>query len=236
MNSSQQTEIQKLKTENSSLANDFGSKTNPNFEISEKIENEIFASQNLLKEYEAVILALEKNLQAAHCENSEKTEKIETLELEFSEARGTAKLDQVMLKTSEHEKNDLQASLRSIQKIWEDKQQEFEQNEIYCQEAITDFEQQIFELEGQKKSIGLDRKAGLQKIETLQGEIQNLNMALGDARGRVQELTDNVAMLDRSASEWVTFRYLKKIERRPEFREIEIQTRKFGPASEIREG
>jgi hypothetical protein len=28
----------------------------------------------------------------------------------------------------------------------------------------------------------------------------------------------------------------KKIERRAEFREIEIDTRKFGPASEIREG
>lgn len=141
------------------MANDFGSKTNPNYEISEKIENEIIASQNLLKEYEAVILALENNLQAAHCENSEKTE---SLELELSEARGAAKLNQVILKTLEQEKNDLQASLRSIQKIWEDKQQEFEQNEIYCQEAITDFEQQIFELEGQKKSIGLDRKAGLQ--------------------------------------------------------------------------
>lgn len=136
-----------------------------NVEISVKDKNESSALENLLKDYEAVVLFSEtklaeadRTIQTAHFENSDKTDKIESLRLELSEAT----LDLQTLATLETEKADLTISLGNIQKIWEDKQKEFEQNEIYCQEAIADFEKRIIDLEGQKNSIDLDRKIGLQ--------------------------------------------------------------------------
>ena len=227
-NFGQQTQIQTLQTENSTLAN---------VEISVKDKNESSALENLLKDYEAVVLFSEtklaeadRTIQTAHFENSDKTDKIESLRLELSEAT----LDLQTLATLETEKADLTISLGNIQKIWEDKQKEFEQNEIYCQEAIADFEKRIIDLEGQKNSIDLDRKIGLQQIETLQGEIHNLDTALEEARGKEKEQTANVELSQRADSVWVTFQFFKRnIERKVGGREIETQRRKSGSRSEI---